>query len=401
VINELLLKEEMKDIAEKYKEASRLKDVARKSDENIEYFLSAADKYKDAYTSYEEYIAKNQIDDNNLTLIKALCEYYKYEECECRYAWNFKNKNYSEALQLADFAEECISNAASFISYDFTFKSQEGKDLVAENLKCINYTKHGVFRLKLEPIARQAMIEDRYVDAFDAYNEMLSKQEERVKLNDKLDIGPIHKRIALGNYYGMAINASLAMIRITLGHTIDDNLSAKTLLKHIIRAYEQSVAAYEANPEWKLYLSGQNVLLSNLDIFLSNNKTKWQDYLISSPENKILEERMAALDKKKYIELKTQLELQQNSVKRLYLTGGFWLFLFFGVIFGIKLIVDMKLPVYSLIPILFFAMALFVIISCVILRNMEMLSEQRFADIVKLSLRLGFQGMKALSKDKN
>lgn len=63
----------------------------------------------------------------------------------------------------------------------------------------------------------------------------------------------------------------------------------------------------------------------------------------------------------------------------------------------------MKLPFYSMIPVLFFVMALFVIISCVILRNMEMLSEQRFADIIKLSLRLGFQGMKALSesKDKN
>lgn len=278
-----------------FDEALTLKDIARVSNNNIEYFLEAAEKYGFAQTYYSKLLKQNGLSKNDKYYILSMYYYCEYEINECKYGWNYKNGLFDLALECGKKAISAIQEAINYINYNFTSKTNIEE--IYQQRKNFEFTKLCSFFMRYEPLSKKAMQSQDYITAFDYYNVMLKNQKKCIEFVEKNYIDETHIRITKGNYHAMAVNISNALCFHLISNYDNKNYEIKyTLIKTLINACLESEEAFDKNPEWIEYLEGQKTLKHNLDTILESFKSYWKNLMIDLDDSKLLEKRMKHVD---------------------------------------------------------------------------------------------------------
>jgi hypothetical protein len=223
---------------------------------------------------------------------------------------------------------------------------------------------------------------------------MLDKYSLAKKYYDENDIAPELKRIAQGNYFGQNVNIS----QMYAGHisTIKNTSLNLNLLKHFMDSYEFSIKAFQANPEWLEYREGQEAMKRNIESIIESNKSNWHNCLLEFNSNPLLIKIMKSQDIQAYKKANAKIEIESDYLKKFYFTGIFWLIALGVVVFIVYSIFDSSIPVLYKPLAVFLIIVLFSIVGAFILRTNEDLSEEGFLELMKLSLKIGFKGLKTL-----
>jgi hypothetical protein len=397
----MTLNDYIKKANELYKEALKAKDIARVSDDNINSFQHAADFYKQAANIISNHVLKdNSIDFDTKIQSCALLHYYKFEENECLYAYNYKNNNFPTAINYANTAQQEIDKSLSTIrTYLISLKPETQKFLL-EMQKNWKSSALSIRIKKLEPIAKKAMIDKNYIDAFDNYNQMLKIQKELYEYNEREGLDAVFIRIAKGNYIGMSANVNQAMAGILTSKITDQTFTfdlTNDLLKHFLNSLDLSYNAFEANPEWDKYRSGAELIKANIQTLLKNNKNNWFNYLINNNNNPHLTTIMQQTDNNLYKRQKAKIELENDSLKRILISGGFWFGIFIGLGYFLFQIALSDISWYRFLAVMFFLPLFFIIVGAFALKTTNSLKEENFIRLMELTLKMNFKGLKALS----
>ena len=397
----MTLNDYIKKANELYKEALRIKDIARVSDNNIDSFQQAADLYEQAAYIISNYILKNDIIDFDRKIqSSALFHYYKFEENECLYAYNYKNNNFPIAINCASAAQQEIDKSLSIIHTNLTTLKQETKEFLLKMQKNWKSSSISIKIKKLEPIAKKAMIDKDYIKAFDNYNQMLKIQRELYEYSEREGLEPVFIRIAKGNYIGMSANVNQAMAGILSSKITNQILTfdlTNDLLKHFLNSLDLSLNAFEANPEWDKYRSGAEIIKANIQTLLKKNKNNWFNYLINSNNNLHLTTIMQQTDNDLYKRQKAKIELENDSLKRILISGGFWFGIFIGLGYFLFQLALSDISWYRFLAVMFFLPLFFIIVGAFALKTTNSLKEENFMRLMELTLKMNFKGLKALS----
>ncbi len=384
---------QIKKTSDIYKEAMRLKDIARKSDDHWEKYSEAADKY---FEAAEEVLKCPITEENQEPKRDALNAYYKYEALECKYGYANKNGEFEDAEKFARAAEQFIKQALQVIDENID-KVNQNNHAFLEKQK-INWTlSEKTIQLKrLEPIAKKAMNESDYITAFDKYKHMAAIQK------DVFDYAVSHiedlriHRIEAGNYAIKEANVAVAYVGI-LNSKNSQELRAENLdvdiLKQFIKAYKLSSEAFDANPEWDSYRSGAETMLNNIQLLLRKNLNRWMDYLIELENDAELIKIMKKTDLQKFQEIEAKQTIKENKAAELWIFGGFWLLALIVVVGSVVTIASYGATLKWTALLLFGVFTLYTLVSASILRSNDKLSEQGYLTLMKLALRLGFENI--------
>jgi hypothetical protein len=168
------------------------------------------------------------------------------------------------------------------------------------------------------------------------------------------------------------------------------------LLRHFLDSLEFSKKAFDANPEWTIYREGQEILKKNISSFIGQDKTSWEKYLIEFDDNSELRKIMKTVDIDTYNKLSAKLHIEEDSLKKLYFTGFFWL-LVLGIVFVFVIsLLQSAIPLWSIPIAAILALTLFSVIGAFILRTIGVISEKGFLELMKLSLTIGIKGVRVL-----
>lgn len=388
-----------------YEEACKTKDIARVSDNNINSFKQAAELYKQAAEIiFNAILTDKTIDHDTKIQSTALRHYYKFEECGCLYAFNYKNNNFPTAIQFATDGQKEINISIQTIETNFNSLGAEAKMFLTKMKHNWKSCAISIQIKKFEPIAKEAMIAKEYITAFDTYNKMLKIQKELYEYDEAAGLELVHIRIAKGNYIGMVANVNQAMAGILTTKISDKTFTfnlSNDLLKHFLNSLDLSFNAFEANPEWDKYRSGAETIRTNIQKLLTKNKEHWFEYLISNNNNSYLKTIMQQTDNETYKRQSAKLELEKDNTKNFLLKGLFWIVLLFCVLYVLMQIATSNISWYRFLAVMFGLPMVVTIIGAFILRTTDALKEENFLKLMTLALKINFQGLKVLAGKKD
>lgn len=393
---------DLSEINRNFHEAHEIKEIARKDNEHIPLYLKAADKFECAANGYSDLIESNGVlSDESIRLSKALMHYYLYEGFSCKYAFSYKNCDYSKAIEMAEKAKQNAMKALQYISMPFQEAQYEEK--AKKNRNNFEYVNISLFHMEMEPLAKRHQDNGEFIEALDVYMRMRDLEENSIQYLTEKHIGQAYVRIAKGNLMGANINIAqmtCAHLLKTTSSQSNNWASQSQIFKNFITAFESAKQAASANPEWELYRSGQIVLENNIRIFLDKNREYWKNiYVEVGKTSKWIEVMMSEIDKNELRDIKQELDFVDNGAKKLYFYGGFWIVLLATITLNVKLFVDYKLAWYFY-PMIFSAMAfLYSIVGAFILRSMSSVSEEGFLELMKMTFSFGLSSL--FSKQKN
>lgn len=386
---------------ELYDKALKTKDVARISDNNVNSFQQAADFYKQAADNiFNNVLTDNSIDFDSKIQSSALAHYYKFEENDCLYAYNYKNNIFPTAINCANNAQQEIDKALTIIQTNLTFLNHATQDFLLKMQKNWKSSSISIKIKQLEPIAKEAMIDKDYIKAFDNFNQMLKIQKELYEYDERERLEPVFIRIAKGNYIGMSANVNQAMAGILASKITNQTFSfdlSNDLLKHFLNSLDLSFNAFEANPEWDKYRSGAEIIRTNIQTLLQNNKSNWFNYLTENNNNQYLIKIMQQTDNDLYKRQKAKIELENDSLKRIIISGGFWFGIFIGLGYFLLQLASSDISWYRFLAVMFFLPLFFIIVGAFALKTTNSLKEENFIKLMELTLKMSFKGLNALS----
>lgn len=386
---------------ELFDKALKTKDVARISDNNVNSFQQAADFYKQAADNiFNHVLTDNSIDFDRKIQSSALAHYYKFEENDCLYAYNYKNNIFPTAINCANNAQQEIDKALTIIQTNITSVNQATQDFLLKMQKNWKSSSISIKIKQLEPIAKKAMIDKDYIKAFDNFNQMLKIQKELYEYDEREGLEPVFIRIAKGNYIGMSANVNQAMAGILASKITNQIFSfdlSNDLLKHFLNSLDLSFNAFEANPEWDKYRSGAEIIRTNIQTLLQNNKSNWFNYLTENNNNQYLIKIMQQTDNDLYKRQKAKIELENDSLKRIIISGGFWFGIFIGLGYFLLQVASSDISWYRFLAVMFFLPLFFIIIGAFALKTTNSLKEENFIKLMELTLKMSFKGLNALS----
>jgi hypothetical protein len=386
---------------ELYDKALKSKDNARISDNNINSFLQAADLYKQtADNIFNNILTDSSIDFDAKIQSSALAHYYKYEENDCLYAYNYKNNIFTTAINCANLAQQEIEKSLSIIQTNLASLKIETKDFLSKMQKFWKSSSISIKIKQLEPIAKKAMMDKDYMKAFDNFNQMLKIQKELFEYDESEGLEQVYIRIAKGNYIGMSANVNQAMAGILTSKITDQTFSfdlTNDLLKHFLNSLDLSFNAFEANPEWDKYRSGAEIIRTNIQTLLQKNKSNWFNYLANNNNNQYLITIMQQTDNDLYKRQKVKIELENDGLKRIIISGGFWFGIFIGLGYFLLQLASSDISWYRFLSVMFFLPLFFIIVGAFALKTTNSLKEENFIRLMELTLKMSFKGLKALS----
>lgn len=386
---------------ELFDKALKTKDVARISDNNVNSFQQAADFYKQAADNiFNHVLTDNSIDFDRKIQSSALAHYYKFEENDCLYAYNYKNNIFPTAINCANNAQQEIDKALTIIQTNITSVNQATQDFLLKMQKNWKSSSISIKIKQLEPIAKKAMIDKDYIKAFDNFNQMLKIQKELYEYDEREGLEPVFIRIAKGNYIGMSANVNQAMAGILASKITNQIFSfdlSSDLLKHFLNSLDLSFNAFEANPEWDKYRSGAEIIRTNIQTLLQNNKSNWFNYLTENNNNQYLIKIMQQTDNDLYKRQKAKIELENDSLKRIIISGGFWFGIFIGLGYFLLQLASSDISWYRFLAVMFFLPLFFIIVGAFALKTTNSLKEENFIKLMELTLKMSFKGLNALS----
>ncbi len=386
---------------ELYDKALKTKDVARISDNNISSFQQAADYYKQAADIiFNHVLTDTSVDLDTKIQSSALAHYYKFEENDCLYAYNYKNNIFPTAIICANNAKQEIERALNIIQTNLSSLKPATQTFLLKMQKNWKSSSISIKIKQLEPIAKEAMINKDYIRAFDNYNQMLKVQKDLYEYVEREGLEPVYVRIAKGNYIGMAANVNQAMAGILTSKIINQTFSfdlSNDLLKHFLNSLDLSFNAFEANPEWDKYRSGAEVIRTNIQTLIQNNKSNWFNYLTENNNNQYLINIMQQTDNNLYKRQKAKIELENDSLKRIIISGGFWFGIFIGLGYFLIHLAASDISWYRFLAVIFFLPLFFIIVGAFALKTTNSLKEENFIKLMELTLKMSFKGLNALS----
>jgi hypothetical protein len=388
------------DVNKHFQEALTLKSMAIKPNAALDLFRQAAEKFKAAYELINTLISQ-ETDNSDRIRSQVLYHYYCHEEYDCLYAFFLKKNDLGGAQDRVDAALSEISKALNIIEQNLDIVNQSTRTFLIKMKTDWLYRELVTEAKTFEPKAKTKSRKSDFIGALDTYKTMLDKYSLAKDYCLENDLSPELKRISMGNYFGQSVNVS----QMYAGHisTIQSGDNSNTdwnvdLLRHFLDSYQLSKKAFDANPEWLEYREGQDIVKGNIESIISSNKDFWETYLIEFDEQPELVKVMKSNDMDRYKKLKAKSDIENNSLKKLYFTGLFWLVLFGVIVFVVFSIFDSSIPILYKPLAVFFIVILFSVVGAFILRTTKELSEEGFLQLMKLSLKIGFKGLKTLDQ---
>ncbi|MGP8217079.1 MAG: hypothetical protein ACLQQ4_16035 [Bacteroidia bacterium] len=287
------INDKIEEVRNLHNQARALKEKARVSDSNINFFEKASNKYLEAADGVFNLLAKNNKIDGSTTIrMKALGFYYRFEQNVCLSAYNYKSDKFQEAIVFAERAKEEIEKALNVINDSLEALNHETKEFLIMMRKNWQSSALSINVYKLEPLAKQAMNSHDFIKAFDYYNEMITVMKQVYEYNKNAPLDQVYIRIAHGNYLAMIASLAQVMAGLTEKNISNSVFSSDMnidLIRHYVDAYKSSIEAWNANPEWTQYRKDADVIKENIQKLLDTNKDKRNVYLTEFKNDSILQ----------------------------------------------------------------------------------------------------------------
>jgi len=274
------LKPEEKEILELYDEACGLKDIARRSMDDIDVYLKAAERLHLAAELSSEVASGEDVEPDDRIQHQIFGHYYSYEEHYCLGGYYYEKRDTRTSSEHLRLSAEHIGKALALIEDvppSVSTATRKRLDGFLPNWR--HFRRHVGIKL-LANDARAAWDAERFIDALDVYRRMAALQEEFIESAEFKTIAPPYQRIAVANFIGSMANASSAMVGVVLGRAksvgsdgareIPFDLLVK-LVRYTLDAYRYGNAAFDQNPEWDQYRAAARQNLANVEHFLEAN----------------------------------------------------------------------------------------------------------------------------------
>jgi len=384
-----------------YESAKAFKDKARISDYSVEYFKDASDKYREAADIIlNDILINHQLDNSEKVKSKSLVYYYRFEQYDCLYGFEYKNGNYDSAIEIANKGKSSIDKALDTIEQNKMNIDASTMEFLSQMETNWKSSSISICIKQIEPDAKKAMITGDYIVAFDLFNQMLKLQKKQYEYTENAGLEEVYIRIAKGNYIGMSANVNQAMAGLLTAKIHKETFSfdlTKDLLGHLLNSLDLSFKAFEANPEWDKYRAGVEIIQDNIQTLLRANKKNWFEYLVQNSSNPYLKSIMQMTDNYYYKRQSAKLEIEKNKVKQLVVIGGFWFGIFSGLGLFLLQVATSDITWYRFIIFMFCLPLLFIVIGAFILRTTDGFKEENFLKLIELTLKINLKGLKALT----
>ena len=106
---------------------------------------------------------------------------------------------------------------------------------------------------------------------------------------------------------------------------------------------------------------------------------------------------MQQTDNDLYKRQKAKIELENDSLKRIIISGGFWFGIFIGLGYFLLQLASSDISWYRFLAVIFFLPLFFIIVGAFTLKTTNSLKEENFIRLMELTLKMSFKGLKALS----
>jgi Lon protease-like protein len=263
------------------------KEVARKSLDDLRFYLQAAEHLGKAGELSLQEAANTERDQTTRLQAETCGHYYLAEQMACLATFHYEQR---QAALAAKEHQQAIDHLTQSIAVGESALSKVPEEIALKLKKNIDFNK---FMLQHEEIAvmsskaRDALDRKDLVTALDWYRRIFQRTEQVIETSAAYD--PSYERISKGNLYGSMANAHQAYAHICMknfGHMNDEtHLGTSTqdigdeVFQHLYLAYKSGKEALRANPEWRQYAQLSAVLLSQIRELLSLNKPAWPAYL--------------------------------------------------------------------------------------------------------------------------
>lgn len=381
-------------------EAMGLKDKAIKPSADLKLFELAAKKYNEAANLLEALIQVIKDEDDKIKS-KALHHYYLHEAADCMYGFYRKQDELENCKDQMLISRKEIVTALSIIEQNINDVSVQTKEFLQSMRSDWTYRKLVADAQIFEPSAKMKMRNTDFIGALDEYKALLERYAIAKDYCFTNNLSSSLKRISHGNYFGQSVNVSqmYAGYISTLQKSENINSDLNTdLIGHFLDSLNLTKQAFISNPEWIYYRKGQDIIRHTLKQILSENKNSWEKYVIEFDNNHELIKTMKTEDIDHYKKIESKLSTANSFPKKLYFTGGFWLFVLLLVFWIFYSIFDSTIPLL-LKPIAgLLIIVAFSVIGAFILRSTNELSEVGFLKLMRLSLTIGLEGIKSIGK---
>jgi len=396
----MTLQEYFQKIDEIYDEAKSIKDKVRQSQRNYELNIEASNKMGLVVSLIQEVLKFDLKNEEIVYSLKIDLEYYSYEKYDCLSHYFYESHKIDEAVENIQEGLKHLEDAIKLLKSIPVSFSDKFKNEYCPRIKRWEYFYNNSTNKIYAFYARKALDNKNYVEAIDNYKRFARGAKEIIEKSKKLE--PMYERVSIGNYIVMLGNISQTMIQIIQERDIFDNdklseNSAIELLKYGLEAYNYAKIAGEENPEWDQFKDQVNVLYKNISNFLADNKEHWFNIFIAFQDSHELKKIMQRIDINNFHKVESKL-LGNNKTYKLWKNGSFFIITFLVIAFTVYSFVTLKLSITNYLLSLVGIEVLYLIVSATILRSIELLSENNFLELIKLTLSNQFNVFKLFTK---
>ncbi len=380
----------------------QLKEVARKSLDDLPVYLQAAEHFQKAGKLSLEEATNPELNLTTRLQAETYGHYYLAEQMSCLAAFHYEQR---QAATAAKEYQEAIEHLTRSIAAGESAISKVPAEIAIKLKKNINFSKFSLQHEELAVMfakARDSLDRKDLITALDWYTRIIKRSEKAIETASDFD--PVHERISKGNLYGAMANAHQAYAHIYMKNfgemndethlgTISQDIGDE-VFQHLYAAYKSGKEAFRANPEWLQYTELNKVLLSQIRDLLSLNKPAWPMYLHLTANDPQLVTMMKGLDMalfKKIQSEQIQKAVHDNTPVRTWAAVSS--FTTGAVAIGLIVYVIVTGVTHWWQALLGLATweTMMVIIGCLTLRTVGTLSEARFVDLMKLAVNQQFK----------
>lgn len=389
------MQSKLKEINSVYKKACSLKEIARKSPENIDVFLQAAELFHKAGFLKEEFAKDNDIGSINSIHSKIFSSYYYYEEHNCFAQYYYEKHDIDKAKEHNKESLNFLEGSIKLTEENIKSLTSQIKEQLSDHLKICKYYKITSIALGYNIDARFAWDNSDYVKALDFYRQTKKTFKEAVVFTETNSLAPIYRRISKGNYIGMIANSFSAFAGILFKsfgssdnkiRSIPNSLIPR-LLKYAFEGYRYSNEAFNENPECKQYNEGAQVCLSNIKKVLEMYSSRWLNFYIEFENEPEFIKIMKTTDIKRFKEVEDERYFRENKYAKLWAVGSFLLFSILVIMVLVTVVVRTIRNWETLLIVFFVGVIIFVIVGAFLLKSTGDLSESGFLKLVSLALK--------------
>lgn len=403
----------LKQIEEICDQAFDLRNEARKSVDNYELYLEAAEKFKYVIDFQQKSLKLIKRDDIHKLSPEIQCGIYKsiatnehlqFERYNCIAVYNYMQREYKEAIEYGSKVEKHIDNAIEALhKIDIDRRNVCNKEEINYDIKRWTYYKlENNVRCYIYRAEDEAKKEN-YMNSIDYYRIAVKKMKQLInempKYEDVLETE--YYRILQSNYLAMLSNTSYEMINLMKSTYVQHSNNEISLIDILIEswnAYTYTELAYKNNPIWTDYKDVREVQISLLEKLLRENMDSWKSIYIKFEDNKEFLKVMKKVDSKKYNKVEAELKLNDNNAFKLWKMGSFWILLFL-ILSGVVGILAKIIAFWTFLAAITAIEIILIIVGGFTLKSMDSLSESGFIKLISIATKNQLSFLKIFRKD--